>query len=343
MNKRKSLLIFCALLAGGMGFYLANLLKPLTGDFVFWQHTLREPLAASTNFIPHFPQQGAPLTWMEQWTVQIDQLAPWVLAYQVPAAHHLGRLRFYQTTVGNFSRQKDFDHYQGWAVELRDITSFSWHLLGTPFSPMKDAQEEQCTDLSWQADSLPAELFTAPFILEMVIGQKSAPPQTLRLHLPNLQGIRDKYGRWWGDQKFARLQNSGHTGAIEGGQTFSFVIWQVLHEVNQEQFDPSEMISREDHLVLCQRVDDQCRVIGKSRCDQCRYGYFPVVGNRFCPQGGTYACGPNFCGQANWPACWRGFEATKNEQVQLCQDESTAGYCYAGRTTMCRDGILFCW
>ena len=322
MNKwSKQILILLALVAGGGGFYVALSLKPLTGKLVFWQHALRQHIAQITDFAPRSLGAGAPLTWVEQWQATWDQMAPWVLAYQLPAQHHLGRLRFYQEDLA-LSAENRNPHAKT-VYELNDVAEFAWHLGG---------------DLTGEDGK-----FKAPFYLELVIKQQTRPAEIVRIDLPNLSGIRDEYGQLSGDLKFNHLQNSSRTGAIEGLQTFSPQLLSMLQVFNQEHLDLAAMISNEDHLVLCQKVDDQCQVIGKSTCAQCRYGYFPVVGNKFCPETGTYACGPNFCGEANWPACWRGFVANEEEANDHCFDESKAGYCHHGLRTMCRDGILYCW
>ncbi|MBP5296298.1 MAG: hypothetical protein J6Y94_03085 [Bacteriovoracaceae bacterium] len=330
MNRPKLILILLAIFSSGLGFYGVWRLKPFTGEFPFWVQALQQNLSSITNFTPRSWPMGAPLIWTEQWEAAVDQLAPWVLAYQAPAPRHLGRLRFYQEDPARGEgRPQEKKGKMGAAYELKDIVSFSWHLEGTAL-PAEEA-------------SAGRGFLGAPFILVMTIAQKSHVPQTIRISLPNLNGMRDVDGRWVGDPKFAHLHDSGRTGAQEGLQTYASEVWQALQKFNQEQFDRLEMVSEENHLVLCQQVDDQCQVIGRSTCDQCRYGYFPVVGRKFCPHTGTYACGPNHCGEAYWPACWRGFVASGQEAIDYCVDGSLAGYCHAGLQAICRDGLLYCW
>jgi len=315
-------ILLCSLLAMfSLGYAITNCLLPAQFRLYFWQHQMQQNLQGITHFWPS-QSGGVALVWTEQWHAQSEELPPWFLKYQPPAERYAGQLKFYQCL--------DLDSHNvcqkaGNVLHLKNIRAFSWQLVG---------ERERETD----------QFLRSPFRLVFKIQLTGMiAPQEISINLPNLAGPRGGDGRLAIQNKYQRFQSRMTQTTLAGGHIFDHELFKKIRQSGMNNLDWTEEVSTDDHLVLCQRVDDQCQIIGEATCDRCRYGYFPVVGPQYCPSTGNYACGPNRCGTANWPACWRGFEASQATLQDLCYDGSTTGYCHAGLQTMCRDQILYCW
>ncbi|OUR93493.1 hypothetical protein A9Q84_18645 [Halobacteriovorax marinus] len=95
-------------------------------------------------------------------------------------------------------------------------------------------------------------------------------------------------------------------------------------------------------LNFCERVDRTCKVIGKNSCYECLAGWIPVVDFN-CPNGGSKVCAPIDCGKKGMPACPRGTKWKGVEMLELCFDNSPAGFCEGELKTMCDDNkVLIC-
>jgi hypothetical protein len=102
---------------------------------------------------------------------------------------------------------------------------------------------------------------------------------------------------------------------------------------------------RDRSSVVCHEFSKDCNEIVSFRCDQCRFGWYSVVGISTCGGQMTRFCGVNQCGQRGMPACPRGYESAKRmnlDNFMLCYDGSPMGYCEAGLETVCDGRVLVC-
>lgn len=92
----------------------------------------------------------------------------------------------------------------------------------------------------------------------------------------------------------------------------------------------------------CFQVNENCETVGENLCEFCRYGWFEVV-DYACPQGGSRFCGENKCGEKGEPACPSGKKVFSLEGVNLCFDDSEAGFCQGDLRPVCNEeNILIC-
>lgn len=94
-------------------------------------------------------------------------------------------------------------------------------------------------------------------------------------------------------------------------------------------------------LIPCHELNENCEVIQTFKCDQCRYGWFEVVGGK-CPAIKDKFCGINQCGLPGMPACPRGNLYNLFDQTQNCTNDSKAGFCKLGLKTVCDNNLLIC-
>lgn len=94
---------------------------------------------------------------------------------------------------------------------------------------------------------------------------------------------------------------------------------------------------------VCHDFNSKCVETVPFECDQCRYGWFSVVG-RGCEAGTRKFCGVDRCGNKNEPACQRGFIHKRlKSKNDVCSPESTTAYCKNGLQLMCNSQkILVC-
>lgn len=90
---------------------------------------------------------------------------------------------------------------------------------------------------------------------------------------------------------------------------------------------------------ICEEVDDECNV-KKSQCNQCKNGFYPVIKSA-CQKKYTKRCGPSNCGNSGWPACIRGYVASKYK-LDYCINDSPLAFCRPGLKVLCIDGELVC-
>lgn len=94
-------------------------------------------------------------------------------------------------------------------------------------------------------------------------------------------------------------------------------------------------------LIRCHELNENCEVVQHFRCDQCRYGWFEVVGGK-CPGIKDKFCGVSRCGEKGEPACPRGNLYNQFDSNLNCADGSTAGFCANGLRTFCDNNVLIC-
>ncbi|MCP4912526.1 MAG: M2 family metallopeptidase [Oligoflexia bacterium] len=94
---------------------------------------------------------------------------------------------------------------------------------------------------------------------------------------------------------------------------------------------------------VCHDFNSKCVETMAFECDQCRYGWFSVVG-RGCEEGTRKFCGVDRCGHKNEPACQRGFIHKRlKSKNDVCSPESSTAYCKNGLQLMCNSQkVLVC-
>lgn len=90
---------------------------------------------------------------------------------------------------------------------------------------------------------------------------------------------------------------------------------------------------------LCHDVNEDCEIKSPSKCTQCRQGWYEVPNG--CSVGPKY-CGILKCGLKGQPACRRGVEWQRSEQLFDCRTNSSFAYCAAGLTVVCEGKKAFC-
>ena len=98
---------------------------------------------------------------------------------------------------------------------------------------------------------------------------------------------------------------------------------------------------QDKNLIKCHELGDNCEVIQHFRCDQCRYGWFEVVGGK-CPGLKDKFCGVITCGKKGEPACPRGQNYNQFDHALNCTNDSQTGFCEVGLKTICDNNVLIC-
>lgn len=133
------------------------------------------------------------------------------------------------------------------------------------------------------------------------------------------------------------LESLLHGSLIAKGFQFKELPSKELITLMSRDFDDSES--------FCFKLDEDCTTEKLNSCDRCRFGYYPVVTDLYCPQKMFYVCGPNQCGQRGQPACFTGSRQLLEELHEnntACFEESRAGFCRQGLSTSCTNGVLTC-
>jgi uncharacterized protein YlbG (UPF0298 family) len=94
---------------------------------------------------------------------------------------------------------------------------------------------------------------------------------------------------------------------------------------------------------ICHFVNDQCDELLPFKCDECRYGWYEVEGDK-CPTMNTKYCGVNNCGSKGNPACLRGTSYLTGQKIKRgCYINSKSVFCNDGLLVTCGDNnVLIC-
>jgi hypothetical protein len=90
---------------------------------------------------------------------------------------------------------------------------------------------------------------------------------------------------------------------------------------------------------ICHGVNEDCQVVGASRCSDCASGWYEIPNG--CLVGPKY-CGPQVCGGANQPACRRGMRWQGKSEKFDCRVDSSFAYCAVGLNIQCQGNQAYC-
>lgn len=92
---------------------------------------------------------------------------------------------------------------------------------------------------------------------------------------------------------------------------------------------------------ICLDIDDDCNEKVKDQCDRCPYGNYHVIASK-CKNKFRRYCGMDKCGRAGFPACIRGYVASKLDPNAFCINDSPVGFCQKGLRVVCLNNQLIC-
>lgn len=92
---------------------------------------------------------------------------------------------------------------------------------------------------------------------------------------------------------------------------------------------------------ICFDVNNACEVVIPNTCDQCLFGSFKTVSSS-CVTQHRRVCGVDMCGRKGFPACLRGFLASRIDLDKYCINDSPVGICQKGLRVICENNTLMC-
>tara|TARA_Y100001954_G_scaffold116847_1_gene126323 strand:- start:12766 stop:13797 length:1032 start_codon:yes stop_codon:yes gene_type:complete len=140
--------------------------------------------------------------------------------------------------------------------------------------------------------------------------------------------------------RLARYSSIERDGLFKGGYFWSNLEREVTDDfrvglAHQKYFDGK--------AIRCETWSKSCRKKEASFCQNCRWGWYEVIGGK-CERFNDKFCGQDNCGTVGWPACPKGLDQEKISYLKgHCQRSKERAFCQKGLQKVCDgDGVVIC-
>lgn len=142
------------------------------------------------------------------------------------------------------------------------------------------------------------------------------------------------------EKKLDRYSSTEREGLLKGGY-----LWSSLERDDRKDFrvDLAHKKYIDGNAIRCEAWTKNCKKKGPSLCQNCRWGWYEVVGGK-CEKFNDKFCGQDNCGARGWPACPKGIKQGKLSYFKgHCQRSKEKAFCQEGLERVCDgDGIVIC-
>ena len=142
------------------------------------------------------------------------------------------------------------------------------------------------------------------------------------------------------NRKLSRYSSTEREGLFKGGY-----FWSSLEREDNEDYRVALGHQKffDGKAIRCETWSKSCRKKEPSFCQNCRWGWYEVVGGK-CDKFHDKFCGQDNCGTIGWPACPKGFDQERVSYLKgHCQRSKEGAFCQKGLEKVCDgDGIVIC-
>ena len=140
--------------------------------------------------------------------------------------------------------------------------------------------------------------------------------------------------------KLGRYSSTEREGLFKAGY-----FWSDLEREDSEDFRVG--LGHQKYIdgkaIRCEAWSKDCKKKQQSFCQNCRWGWYEVVGGK-CEKFHDKFCGQDNCGIRGWPACPKGLQQEKLSYLKgHCQKSKEKAFCQEGLEKVCDgDGVVIC-